>query len=111
MHIIAEEIRECKKGCFVNLYQDIEYKNRKWLKNEIDCIKPLVYGAEKPKILLISQAPSLQAWLNGKISNSPDGGLVSTNNNFLINRRTRYFQRKCFLDSYMQLLSLVSGIY
>jgi len=85
MHIIAEEIRECKKGCFVNLYQDIEYKNRKWLKNEIDCIKPLVYAAEKPKILLISQAPSLQAWLNGKISNSPDGGLVSTNNNFLIN--------------------------
>jgi len=48
MHIIAEEIRDCKKGCFVNLYQDIEYKNRKWLKNEIDCIKPLVYGAEKP---------------------------------------------------------------
>ncbi len=85
MHIIAEEIRECKKGCFVNLYQDIEYKNRKWLKNEIDCIKPLVYGAEKPKILLISQAPSLQAWLNGKISNSLDGGLVSTDNNFLIN--------------------------
>jgi uracil-DNA glycosylase len=85
MHLIAEEIRECKKGCFVNSYQNIEYNNRKWLKNEIDCIKPLVYGAEKPKILLISQAPSLQAWLNGKISNSPDGGLVSTDNNFLIN--------------------------
>lgn len=81
MHIIAEEIRECKKKCFVELYQDYEYEKKK----EIDCIKPLVYGAEKPKILLISQAPSLQAWLNGKISNSPDGGLVSTENNFLIN--------------------------
>ena len=84
MHIIAEEIRECQKGCFVNLYQDIEYNNRKWLKNEIDCIKPLIYGAEKPKILLISQAPSLQAWLNGKNNNSPDGGLVTTDNKFLI---------------------------
>ena len=36
------------------------------------------------KILLISQAPSLQAWLNGKTSDSPDGGLVTTYNNFLI---------------------------
>jgi uracil-DNA glycosylase len=85
MHIIAEDIRECKKICFVKFYKDIEYNNIKWLKNEIDCIKPLVYGAEKPKILLISQAPSLQAWLNGKISTSPDGGLVSTDNNFFIN--------------------------
>jgi uracil-DNA glycosylase len=85
MHIIAEEIRECKKACFIDLYQEIVYNGRKWSKNEIDGIKPLVYGAEKPKILLISQSPSLQAWLNGKISNSSDGGLVSIDNNFFIN--------------------------
>lgn len=85
MHTIAEEIRECDKKCFVNLYQDTVYANQKWLKNEIDCIKPLVYGPENPRVLLISQSPSLQAWLNGKASNSPDGGLVSVENNFLIN--------------------------
>jgi len=84
MHVIAEEIRECKKSCFLNLYREVEYSNKKWSKNEVDSIKPLIYGPEKPKILLISQAPSLQAWLNGKNSNSPGGGLVTTENNFLI---------------------------
>lgn len=85
MHIIAEEIRECKKKCFVDLYEDYEYNNQKWSKSEIDSIKPLIYGPENPKILFISQAPSLQAWLNGKNSTSPDGGLATAENNFLIN--------------------------
>ncbi len=85
MHPIAEEIRNCNRKCFVDLYQDTVYANKTWLKAEIDSIKPLVYGPENPKVLLISQAPSLQAWLNGKVSNSPDGGLVSAKNNFLIN--------------------------
>ncbi len=85
MHPIAEEIRNCNKKCFVNLYQDTVYANKTWPKTEIDGIKPLVYGPENPRVLLISQAPSLQAWLNGKVSNSPDGGLVSEGNDFLIN--------------------------
>ncbi len=85
MHPIAEEIRNCNKKCFVDLYQDTVYANKTWVKTEIDSIKPLVYGPEKPKVLLISQAPSLQAWLNGRVSDSPDGGLVSAKNNFLIN--------------------------
>ena len=86
MHKIAEEIRNCKNACFVDRYQDFKYNNNKlWQKNEIDCIKPLVYSPEKPKILLISQAPSKQAWLNGINNNSLDGGLVSSGNKFLIN--------------------------
>ncbi|AFV22404.1 hypothetical protein Mpsy_0191 [Methanolobus psychrophilus R15] len=67
-----------------NLYDEVEYNNKKWSKDEVDSIKPLIHGPENPKILLISQAPSLQAWLNGKTSNSPDGGLVTIENNFLI---------------------------
>ncbi|WP_255335505.1 uracil-DNA glycosylase family protein [Methanosarcina sp. KYL-1] len=68
---------------FISYHLDLKFET--WQKNEINSIKPLVYGPENPRFLLISQAPSLQDWLNGKTSDSPDGGLVSAQNNFLVN--------------------------
>ena len=85
MHEIAQEIRNCKDTCFKNRYLDGEYKNKIFSKKQMSSIKPLVYAPDKPKILLISQAPSLQAWLNGLNNKFEDGGLVSEDNEFLIN--------------------------
>ncbi len=71
----------------VALSIDMQMMNtkKKNLKKKISSIKPLVYAPNKPKILLISQAPSLQAWLNCLNNKSEDGGFVSEDNVFLIN--------------------------
>jgi hypothetical protein len=85
MHKIAEVIRECTKRCFNNRYEDLIYQRHDWQANIIASGKPLIWGPHEPKVILLSQAPSLQAWLNGIGSTLPDGGLVSHGNNFLIN--------------------------
>lgn len=48
-------------------------------------------GSKKPKVLFISQAPSLQAWINGYQNTAEDGGLVSTQNEFFVNNILEVF--------------------
>ena len=85
-HSIIKEIRNCNNKCFIDRYDDYKYKNTQYSRSFFCNIKPLASCPHNPKILLISQNPSLQAWINGGMHISePDGGLISQNNNFLTN--------------------------
>ena len=84
MHEIAKEIRHCTQRCFVDRYESTDYRGRHWSAARIAQGTPLVWSPDGPRVVLVSQAPSLQAWLNGIDNPSPCGGLVSQSNEFLV---------------------------
>lgn len=84
MHKIAKEIINCNKKCFVDRYTDYEYKGKVWKESDISNIKPFINGPDEPRLLLVSQAPSLEAWLNGIANKNPEYVLTDRNNSFFI---------------------------
>lgn len=84
LHEIAKEVRACNRRCFVRLYQNIEYDGLSYTADDLSSIRPLVSGYQEPRILLISHAPSLQAWINSLHGIEADGGLISKGNSFFI---------------------------
>jgi hypothetical protein len=84
LHEIAKEVRACDRKCFVRLYQSIEWYGLSYTTHDLSSIRPLVSGYQEPRILLISEAPSLQAWINSIHSTEPDGGLIGKGNSFFV---------------------------
>ncbi len=83
-HSIIMGIRDCSSHCFRNRYRNYMYNGIEYSKNFFCNIKPMVSGPLEPQILLISQSPSLQAWINAGKDSEPDGGLISTHNEFFV---------------------------
>lgn len=84
LHGIAKEVRACNRRCFVRRYQNIEYDGLSYTADDLSSIRPLVSGYQEPRILLISEAPSLQAWIHSIDNPDPDGGLIGKGNSFFV---------------------------
>lgn len=85
-HKICGEIKNCDKGCFRDRYQDYLHNGQQYSKNYFCSISPMASVPLSPKVLLISQNPPLQAWINAGLNGElPDGGLISGSNEFFVN--------------------------
>lgn len=84
-HKINSLINNCAKGCFKYRYSDYVYNNVYYSREFFCLVSPMASIPLEPKVLLISQSPSIQAWITaGKQNMLLDGGLVSRHNNFFI---------------------------
>ncbi|MEA2082023.1 MAG: hypothetical protein U9O97_04730, partial [Elusimicrobiota bacterium] len=92
MKNIINGIRKCKENCYKARYKfDLKTTGGRIItKEELLAAKPLVDDWRNQKILLISQAPSKQAFVDGELS--------SLNNNFF----SKFFLPKIFSESSMQ---------
>jgi len=79
MKNIINRIRNCKENCYKNRYAfDLKTSGGRIItKEELLLAQPLIDDWRKQKILLISQAPSKQAFVDGELSSLENNFLAS----------------------------------